>query len=88
MRTTLNRLQVKALMLSLTMELKGYPPLPNSAGYKKEFKRVIGLAKNCSNVDVMAAICQVYADNNLESEFNHTLERLGIDLFTFKPKAV
>jgi len=66
----MNRLTLKALLLSIITELKfGSPLAKNSIIAKKQYKELSGLAKNANNKKVLNALELTYKDNELEVEF-------------------
>ena len=73
----MNRLQLKALLLSVLTEIKFGQALDRGAArVKREFKQMVGLKRNASNLDVVKEIQRVYKENKLEDDFNGCLERL------------
>ena len=66
----MNRLTLKALLLSTITELKfGSPLAKNSLIAKRQYKKLAGLAKNANNKKVLNALELTYKDNDLEAEF-------------------
>ncbi len=65
----MNRLQLKALLLSVITEVKfGQPLAANSIGIKNQFKAMVGLPSNASNMRVLSELKRVYIENQLKSE--------------------
>ena len=76
METYVNRLTLKALLMSVIMEIKHGRGLPNALGFKKKYKELAGVPKNCSNRDLLYYHLQLtYQENGLEQEFKETLEK-------------
>ncbi len=86
-QTTMNGLQLFALMQNQVTELKfGHPLANNVNGIKKQFKEAFGLSLRASNKDVLQAIGIVYKENGMASKFNDYMlkhkmvEKFGIEL--------
>lgn len=78
----MNRLQLKALMLSVITELKFGQPLDRrAAGPKKQFKQMVGLGARASNKAVLKAIGDVYKANNLEEDFNACIAKFKAEKY-------
>jgi hypothetical protein len=65
----MNRLTLKALLLSVITELKFGVPLANDKAAKSQFKELAGLPKNASNKKVLIALGFTYKDNGIENDF-------------------
>jgi hypothetical protein len=78
----MNRLTLKALLLSIITELKFSQPLsPNAKISKNEFKKLVGLKSTASNKQVLNAISFIYRDNKLEDEFWATIDKFNASKF-------
>jgi hypothetical protein len=76
----MNRLTLKALLLSVITEMKfGSPIARNAKVAKSQFKELVGLPKNASNKKVLHALDDVYCNNKLEHEFYGTIKRLDAE---------
>lgn len=74
----MNRLQLKALLLSVITEIKfGYPIANNAHSIKKWFKKTVGLSANASNKRLIEAIKQTYVDNGLQDDFDATIKKFS-----------
>ena len=71
----MNRLQLKALMLSVITEIKCGFALPNSKGIKREFKKLVGLPDNASNKRVLDEIERVYSENGILDDYQRTFNK-------------
>lgn len=77
----INRLQLKALLLSTIMEIKcGQGLAPNASAFKSYFKSIRGLAKRTSNVDVIKEIGAVYKEVGLQEEYDRVIKSLNVTL--------
>ena len=75
----MNRLQLKALLLSVITEIKfGMPLARNAVQCKKQFKDLVGLPKNVSNVELLKVMKRVYIENKLGDDFTKTLEKFKV----------
>jgi len=78
----MNRLTLKALLLSIITELKfGQPLAQNAKISKNEFKKLVGLKSTASNKQVLHAIGFIYRDNKLETEFWAIIDRFNAAKF-------
>ena len=78
----MNRLTLKALLLSVITELKfGQPLAPNDKAAKKEYKRQVGLRPGATNKEVLACLQYTYNDNGLKDDFDGVVKRLGAEKF-------
>ncbi len=73
----INRLTLKALLLSVISEVKGLGALPNAAGAKKAYKKMMGLGR-IKNDELLAYIVFTYVQNELEESVIATLDRFKI----------
>lgn len=77
----MNRLTLKALLLSVITEIKfGQPLAPNAKFAKKEFKRLVGLKPSATNMDVLKEMKRTYEENELLPEFIGTLIKFKIEI--------
>jgi len=79
-----NRLTIKAVLLSVIGEHKGFPPLPNASGAKRNFKEMVGLPRNASNKAVLEELRRTYDYNQFLPEFEKTCRNFKLDPQTFK----
>jgi hypothetical protein len=78
----INRIQLKALLLSVITECKfGQPLTQNAKVVKNQFKKMAGLKSNCSNTQLLNAIGFVYRDNKLENEFRATIDKFQAEKY-------
>jgi hypothetical protein len=78
----MNRLTLKALLLSIITELKfGEPLTRNSGQAKKEFKRLVGLPVRATNKEVLKELQRTYEENKLADDFNRLVLNLGAQKF-------
>ena len=67
----MNKIQLFALMQNQVLEIKtGMKLARNVVGFRASFKRMVGLAKNASNLMVLQEIGRVYKENEIGDEFN------------------
>lgn len=78
----MNRLQLKALMLSIITELKfGQPLAQNAKQVKKQYKQMAGLKANATNSEVLTSLGLTYRDNKLETEFWSIIDKMGAEKY-------
>jgi hypothetical protein len=68
----MNKIQLMLLVTNQVMEIKsgGRMQLTRVApAARQQFKKMVGLKKNASHLEVLIALGQVYRDNNIEAEF-------------------
>jgi len=81
MGDSMNRLQLKALLSSVMMEIKhGAPITRNAIGVKNQYKKMVGLPKNASNMTVLQTLGGTYADNGLAHEFKTFVRKFGFQV--------
>lgn len=78
----MNRLTLKALLLSTITELMfGQPLAPNAKLTKAEYKKQAGLKKNATNNEVLTSLGLTYRDNGLEVEFWRVIDKFKAEKF-------
>lgn len=89
MKSTINRLTLKALLLSEITRLKFGRALQSpkaDLNTRKIYGPQIGVKFNAKPAVFIAAIRQIYADNGLMDDFDQTLQRFKINTETLQPE--
>lgn len=75
----MNRLTLKALMLSVITEIKyGEPLSSNAGGIKRAYKHMAGLPPRCSNKLLLKDIGRTYEENKMLDDYLRVLHRFGM----------
>ena len=76
----MNRLQLKTLLLSVITEIKFDQPLaPNAIHIKNQFRSMVGLPRNSTNISIINEMQRVYTENNLLEDFINTMIKFKLD---------
>lgn len=79
---TINRLQLKALLLDTVTVLKfGTSLAPNSKAVKKQLCEQLGQKANISNSQLLNGIGLVYKDNGLESDYWRIIDKFKAEKY-------
>lgn len=81
----MNRLTLKALLLSVITEMKfGQPLAPNANLAKLEYKKLVGLSRNAPNKMVLSYLQYTFEDNGLKDDFDRTIAKFGAEKYLTK----